>query len=101
MSKFIPNEVFLRGLFLDYFDMNNCAAENHRILVEVYGEHALAGLSGEKLTSVEYVKIGSIHIFLQRMKSFFDGVEKWKNSGKRWHYFQSCNFYFNESLPFQ
>ena len=42
MSKFVPEKVFVRGVPLHYFNMKKTAAESHRILVEVYGEHALA-----------------------------------------------------------
>ena len=42
MSSFVPEKVFLRGVLLHYFNMKKTAAESHRILVEVYGEHALA-----------------------------------------------------------
>ncbi|KAG5309974.1 MOS1T transposase, partial [Pseudoatta argentina] len=42
MSKFVPYKVFLRGVLLHYFNMNKSAAEAHRILVDVYSEHALA-----------------------------------------------------------
>ena len=42
MSKFGPEKVFLREVLLDYINMKKTAAESHRILVEVYGEHALA-----------------------------------------------------------
>ena len=42
MSKFVPEKVFLRGVLLHYFHMKKTDAESHRILVEVYGEHALA-----------------------------------------------------------
>ncbi|KAG5326614.1 MOS1T transposase, partial [Pseudoatta argentina] len=42
MSKFVPDKVFLRGVLLHYFNMNKSAAEAHRILVDVYSEHALA-----------------------------------------------------------
>ena len=41
MSNFVPEKVFLRGVLLHYFNMKKTAAESHRILVEVYGEHAL------------------------------------------------------------
>ena len=41
MSNVVPEKVFLRGVHLHYFNMKNTAAESHRILVEVYGEHAL------------------------------------------------------------
>ena len=41
MSNFVPENVFLRGV-LHYFNMKKSAADSHRILVEVYGEHALA-----------------------------------------------------------
>ena len=41
MSNFVPEKVFLREV-LHYFNMKKTAAENHCILVEVYGEHALA-----------------------------------------------------------
>ena len=43
MSNFVPKKVFLRGVLLHYFNMEKTAAESHRILVEVYGEHALTG----------------------------------------------------------
>ena len=42
MSNFVPEKVFLRGVLLHYFNMKKTAAVSHRILVEVYGEHALA-----------------------------------------------------------
>ena len=42
MSNFVPEKVFLRGVFLHHFNMKKTAAESHRILVQVYGEHALA-----------------------------------------------------------
>ena len=42
MSNFVPEKVFLRGVLLHYFNMKKTLAESHRILVEVYGEHALA-----------------------------------------------------------
>ena len=42
MSNFEPAKVFLRGVLLNYFNMRKTAAESHRILVEVYGEHSLA-----------------------------------------------------------
>ena len=42
MSNFVPEKVFLRRALLHYFNTKKTAAESHRILVEVYGEHALA-----------------------------------------------------------
>ena len=42
MSNFVPEKVFLWGVLLHYFEMKKTAAESHRSLVEVYGEHALA-----------------------------------------------------------
>ena len=42
MSNFVPEKVFLRRVFLHYFNMKKTAAESHRILVEIYAEHALA-----------------------------------------------------------
>ena len=44
MSNFVPEKVF----FLHYFNMKKTAAESHRILVEVYGEHALAERTCQK-----------------------------------------------------
>ena len=38
----MPEKVFLQGVLLHYFNMMKTAAESHRILVEVYSEHALA-----------------------------------------------------------
>ena len=48
MSNFVPEKVFLRGVLLHYFNMNKTAAESHRTLVEVYGEHALAERTCQK-----------------------------------------------------
>ena len=42
MSNFVPEKVFLRGVLHQYFNMKKTAAESHRILVEVYGKHAVA-----------------------------------------------------------
>ena len=48
MSNSVPEEVFLRGVLIHYFNMKKTAAESHRILVEVYGEHALAKRTCQK-----------------------------------------------------
>ena len=48
MSNFVSEKVLLRGVLLHYFDMKKTAAESHRILVEVYGEHALAERTCQK-----------------------------------------------------
>ena len=48
MSHFVPEKVFFRGVLLHYFNMKKTAAESHRILVEVYGEHALAKRTCQK-----------------------------------------------------
>ena len=48
MSNFVPEEVFLRGVLLHYFNMKKTAAESHRILVEVYGGRALAERTCQK-----------------------------------------------------
>ena len=48
MSNFVPEKVFLRGVLLHYFNMKKTAAESHRILVEVHGEHALAERACQK-----------------------------------------------------
>ena len=42
MSNFVPEKVSLRGVLLHYFNIKKTAAESHRILVEVYSQHALA-----------------------------------------------------------
>ena len=42
MSNFVPEKVFLRRVLLHYCNMKKTAPESHRILVEVYGDHALA-----------------------------------------------------------
>ena len=44
----MPEKVFLRGVLRHYFNMKKTAAESHRILVEVYGEHALAERTCQK-----------------------------------------------------
>src|ERR1700743_2461475 len=48
MSNFMPNNVFLWGILLHYFNMKKNAAESHRILVEVYGDNALAERTCQK-----------------------------------------------------
>ena len=48
MPNFVPEKVFLRGVLLHYFDMKKTVAGGHRILVEVYGEHALAERTCQK-----------------------------------------------------
>lgn len=48
MSNFVPEKVFLRGVLLHYFNMKETAAGSHRILVEVYGKHALAERTCQK-----------------------------------------------------
>ena len=48
MSNYVPENVFLRGVLLHYINMKKTAAESHRILVEVYGEHALAKRTCQK-----------------------------------------------------
>ena len=48
MWNFVPEKVFLWGVLLHYFNMKKNAAESHRILVEVYGEHALAEQTCQK-----------------------------------------------------
>ena len=48
MSNFVSEKVFLRGFLLHYFNMKKTAAESHRILVEIYGEHALAEQTCQK-----------------------------------------------------
>ena len=42
MSNFVPEKVFLRVVLLHCFNMKTTAAESHRILMEVYGEHSLS-----------------------------------------------------------
>ena len=48
MSNFEPEKGFFRGVLLHYFNMKKTAAESHRVLVEVYGEHALAERTCQK-----------------------------------------------------
>ena len=48
MSNFVPQKVFLRKVFLHYFNMKKTAAESHRSLVKVYDEHALAERTCQK-----------------------------------------------------
>ena len=48
MSNFVSEKVFLREVLIHYFNMKKTAAESHRILVEVYGEHALAERTCQK-----------------------------------------------------
>ena len=48
MSIFVPDKVFLRGILLHYFNMKKSTTESHRILVEVYGDHALAERTCQK-----------------------------------------------------
>ena len=48
MSNFLPEKLFLRGVLLHYFKIKKTAAESHRILVELYSEHALAERTCQK-----------------------------------------------------
>ena len=48
MTNFVPEKVFLQEVLLHYFNKKKTAAESHRILVEVYGEHALADRTCQK-----------------------------------------------------
>lgn len=48
MSTFVPNNVFLRGVLLHYFNMKKNAADSHRVLVEVYGVDAFAERTCQK-----------------------------------------------------
>ena len=48
MSNFVPEKVFFLGVLLYYINMKKTAAESHLILVEVYGEHALAERTCQK-----------------------------------------------------
>ena len=40
MSEFIPKKQHLREVLLHYFILKKSAAETHRLLVDIYGEHA-------------------------------------------------------------
>jgi len=40
MSEFIPKKQHLREVLLHYFILKKNAAETHRLLVDIYGEHA-------------------------------------------------------------
>ncbi|EGI58143.1 Mariner Mos1 transposase [Acromyrmex echinatior] len=40
MSEFIPKKQHLREVLLHYFILKKSAAEMHRLLVNIYGEHA-------------------------------------------------------------
>ena len=42
MSNFVPEKVFLRGVFFYYFYMKKTSAEGHRVLVLLYAENVLA-----------------------------------------------------------
>ena len=48
MSNFVRDKVFLRGVLLHNFNMKKSAAESNRILVKVYGDHALAERTCQK-----------------------------------------------------
>lgn len=39
---------FLRGFFYYYFNAKRTSAKSHRILIELYGEHALTGRTCQK-----------------------------------------------------
>lgn len=42
MSNFEPTKEHLRGAPLFCFHLKHTAAESHRLLIEVYGEHAVS-----------------------------------------------------------
>ena len=48
MSNSVPEKMFLRRVLLHYINMKKTSAESHRILVEVYREHALAERTCQK-----------------------------------------------------
>ena len=68
MSNFVPEKVFFRGVLLHYFNIKKTAAENHRILVEVYGEHALGERKCQK--------------WFARFKSGYFGLEDEERPGQ-------------------
>lgn len=55
MSEFVPEKVFLRGVLLHYFNMKKSATDSHRILLDVYGDHAL----GERTCQKWFVRFKS------------------------------------------
>ena len=55
MLNFVPKKLFLRGFLLHYFNMKKTAAESHRILVEVCGEHALADGTCQKWFAFSFI----------------------------------------------
>jgi len=42
MSSFVPTKEYLQGILLHYFIKRKCAAEVHRIHVEIDGDHDLS-----------------------------------------------------------
>ena len=48
MSNFVPEKVFFRAVLLNHFNIKKTVAESQRILVEVYGEYALAEKTCQK-----------------------------------------------------
>ena len=68
MSNFVPEKVFLWGVLLYYFNMKKTAAESHRILVEVFDEHALAERTCQK--------------WFARFKSGYFGLEDEERPGQ-------------------
>ena len=64
MSNFVPEKVFLQEVLLHYFNMKKTAAKSHHILVEVYGEHALAERTCQK---------------------WFAWFNTWINKSRDWH----------------
>ena len=52
MSNLVSNSHHLREVLLHYFISNKTAAESHRILVKVYGEHA----SSETITCRDWFR---------------------------------------------
>ena len=91
MSNFVPEKVFLRGVFLHYFNMKKTAAEIHRILVGVLWPYSpdLApsdyhlfrsvknALTGIRFTSEQGIK-NWLDSFLaaKPAQSFWDGIHK-------------------------
>ena len=64
----MPEKVFLWGVLLHYFNMKKTVAESHRILVEVYGKHALAERTCQK--------------WFTRFKSSYFGLEDEERPGQ-------------------
>ena len=74
MSDFVLKKVYLHGMLLHYFIKKKPAAEEHRILVEIYGDHA----QSETICWDWLRRFKKIKIFMLKIRKLRRTVNVWK-----------------------